>query len=83
MRHGQGYYQAFRAAYVTIGVRLGGPRSFRTPYLFLLLREVPPSLLYPTFLAVVVGGTCFFLMRCTSRPLLVIRSFTSMPRCAQ
>ena len=72
MRHGQGFYAAFRDAYLTIGVRLGGPRSFRTPYLFLLLRGVPPSLLYPAFLALVVGGTSAFLLRTTRRPLLVV-----------
>jgi hypothetical protein len=69
MRHGQGYYPAFRDTYLhDIGVRLGGPRSFRTPFLFELWRWVPPSLLYATFLAVVVVGTSVLLGRASDHP---------------
>ncbi len=72
MRHGAGYYPAFRDTFLDLGVRLGGARSFRTPYPFLLWRWVPPGLLFPLFLAVVVLGTCAVLVFCTSRPFLVV-----------
>ncbi len=45
--------------------QVGRPRSYCTPYIFLLWREVPPHLLYAAFLVAVVGVTTFFLMRCT------------------
>ena len=73
MRGGAGYYQAFRTTYlVDIGVRLGGPRSFRTPYLALFLRWIPTGLLWPTFLLLVVGVTTACFLRTTRHPLAVL-----------
>jgi hypothetical protein len=72
MKHGEGFYQAFRDSYLTRGVRLGGPRSFRTPYLFLLLHLLPLNLLYPAFLVLVVGGTTVILMHTTDHPFAVL-----------
>jgi hypothetical protein len=73
MRHGAGYYQAMRTTYwVDVGVRLGGPRSYRTPYIFELWRFVPPGLLYLTFLLVVVVGTSVLLATATDHPFAAV-----------
>ena len=73
MRGGQGYYPAMRDTFwVDWGVRLGGPRSYRLPYLFEVLRWVPPSLLLATFAVVVVVGTSALLAGSTRRPYAVL-----------
>jgi hypothetical protein len=73
MRHGSGYYEAFRTTYwVDVGVRLGGPRSYRTPYVFELWRFVPPGLLYLTFLVAVVVGTSVLLSLATDHPFAAV-----------
>ena len=72
MRRGAGYYPAYRASFRDYGIRLGGPRSFRFPGLFLLWRWIPPPALYAAFLIIVVGGTAAILLFLTRRPLLIL-----------
>lgn len=72
MRAGQGYYAAMRDVFLREGTRLGSARAYRTPTIFLLWQRIPASLLYVTFLVVVVGLTSALLVFCTRRPALVI-----------
>jgi hypothetical protein len=73
MRGGQGYYEAFRDTYwADWGVRLGGPRSYRLPYLFELLQFVPPGLLLGLFALVVVIGTSVLLADGGPRPFAAL-----------
>jgi len=72
MRHGTGYYEAFRDSFLDEGIRVSQGRGFRMPTTFLLWRMVPSDLLYPAFLTLVVVGTSWLLLRLTERPLLVL-----------
>jgi hypothetical protein len=73
MRSGQGYYTALRDTFAADwGVRLGGPRSYRLPYLFEVLRFVPEAWLLAVFALVVVIGTGVLLAAATDRPLAAV-----------
>ena len=73
MRAGQGFYDAFRDTYwVDSGIRLGGPRSFRTPYLFEVLQLFPGHWLLPLFVLVVVVGTCVLLADASGHPYAAV-----------
>jgi hypothetical protein len=73
MRAGQAYYPAMRDTFWTDwGVRLGGPRAYRLPFLFEVLRFVPSGLLLATFAVVVVVGTSLLLVDVTPRPFAVL-----------
>ena len=68
MQDGQGYYPAMRQAFLDGGVTLGRARAFRLPTIFWLWRWIPESLLYATFLLVVVVGTTWLMVRITNHP---------------
>ena len=69
MRAGQGFYDALRDTYwFDSGIRLGGPRSFRTPFLFEVLQLFPAHWLLPLFVLVVVVGTCVLLADASAHP---------------
>ena len=69
MRAGQGFYDALRDTYwFDSGIRLGGPRSFRTPFLFEVLALFPAQWLLPLFVLVVVVGTCVLLADASAHP---------------
>ena len=67
MRAGQGFYDALRDTYwFDSGIRLGGPRSFRTPFLFEVLQLFPPR--WFLFVLVVVVGSCVLLADASAHP---------------
>ena len=69
MRAGQGFYDALRDTYwFDSGIRLGGPRSFRTPFLFEVLQLFPAHWLLPLFVLAVVVGTCVLLADASAHP---------------
>ena len=72
MRHGEGFYAAFRDAMSATGIVTGRARAFRMPLFFEILRWVPPSMLHATFYAVVVVGTALIVLRLSSEPLAAV-----------
>lgn len=72
MRHGEGFYAAFRDAMSSTGIVTGRARAFRMPLFFEILRWVPPSMLHATFYVVVVVGTALVVLRLSSEPLAAV-----------
>ena len=69
MRAGQGFYSTLRDTYwFDSGIRLGGPRSIRTPFLFEVLALFAAQWLLPLFVLVVVVGTCVLLADASAHP---------------
>jgi hypothetical protein len=73
MRRHQGFYAAFQQGFGQhSGDHIGTARAFRLPTMFLLWRWIPPSLLWPSFLVLVVGGTVLLLLLISDVPPVVL-----------
>lgn len=72
MKAGESYYDAHLRAFADQGIEPSELRSIRQPAVFLLWRLMPLSLLWPTYVLVVVAATCFLMIRLTRSPVVVI-----------
>ena len=70
-RDGMGYYDAYRAAFEDRGVALSETRAVRQPFLFVVWRFIPSSLLWPAFI-LMVTITCVVLLTITEHPNAVL-----------
>jgi hypothetical protein len=72
MRAGAGYYSAFRDAYLQdVNIRMGRPRAFREPTVFLLWRIIPTTWLFGLFV-VIVAITAVLLAKASVRPVVAL-----------
>lgn len=72
MRHGQGFYAAFRDGLQSVGIVAGRADAFRFPLFFEIVRWIPPSMLHVAFYAFVVVGTSLVVLRLSSEPLAAV-----------
>ncbi len=72
MHAGESFYSAYLHSYVQdAGIRMGRPRGFREPAIFLVWRLLPTSALFIAFLAMIVLTT-YLLAKISVRPAAAI-----------